>query len=98
MTSLDGEGSGNSPGVMILISKKKIQFKFLKQIKDNSGRVIIVLAEIQGKGVTLANTDTPNCNDQASFVNLEGKLLAMGFLVVTCRERIHTQRLPDHFL
>ncbi len=47
-------GSSKSRGVITLISKH-LHFKCLKQIKDKLGRVIIVLAEIQGQRLILAN-------------------------------------------
>lgn len=56
-------GSSKSKGVVILVSKH-LQFKCLNQIKDNSGRVIIVLAEIQSQKLILANIYAPNFDDQ----------------------------------
>ena len=70
-------GSSKSKGVIILISKH-LQFKCLKQIKDDSGRMIIVLAEIQSQKLILANIYAPNVDDQDFFFDLERKLQAAG--------------------
>lgn len=70
-------GSSKSKGVIILISKH-LQFKCIKQIKDNSGRMIIVLAEIQSQKLILANIYAPNLDDQTFFVDLEKKLQSAG--------------------
>lgn len=70
-------GSSKSKGVIILVSKN-LQFKCLKQIKDNSGRMIIVLAEIQSQKLILANIYAPNLDDQNVFIRLEMKLQAAG--------------------
>lgn len=59
-------GSSNSKGVIILGSKH-LQFKCLKQIKDNSGRLIIVLAEIQSQKLIVANIYAPNLDGQGFF-------------------------------
>lgn len=65
-----------------------MQFKCFKQIKDNSGRVIIVLAEIQeevkiksrlSQKLILANIYAPHFDDQSFFfAELEGRLLSAG--------------------
>uniref|UniRef100_A0A3B4Z9Q3 exodeoxyribonuclease III n=1 Tax=Stegastes partitus TaxID=144197 RepID=A0A3B4Z9Q3_9TELE len=70
-------GSSKSKGVIILVSKQ-LQFKCIRQIKDNSGRVIIVLAEIQSQKLILANIYAPNLDDQHFFVDLERKLQTAG--------------------
>lgn len=70
-------GSSKSRGVITLISKH-LQFKCLRQIKDNAGRVIIVQAEIQGQKIILANIYAPNVDDQTFFGDLESKLQAAG--------------------
>lgn len=41
-------GTSKSKGVIILVDKH-IHLKCLNQIKDNSGRILIVVAEIQGR-------------------------------------------------
>lgn len=67
------EGSSNSRGVIILI-KKQLQFRCVKQIKDKFGRVIMVWAEIQGQNLLLANIYAPNLDNQNFFIDLEVKL------------------------
>ncbi len=44
---------------------------------DQLGRVI-VLAEIQGQRLILANIYAPNVDDQGFFIDLEGMLQAAG--------------------
>ena len=70
-------GSSKSKGVIILVNKH-LQFKCLKQIKDNLGRMIIVLAEIQSQKLILANIYAPNLDDQSFFIDLERKLQNAG--------------------
>ena len=70
-------GSSKSKGVIILVSKH-LQFKCIKQIKDNSGRMIIILAEIQSQKLILANIYAPNLDDQTFFADLERKLQSAG--------------------
>lgn len=70
-------GSSKSKGVIILISKH-LQFKCIKQITDDLGRIVIVLAEIQGQTLILANIYAPNGDDQTFFIDLERKLQAAG--------------------
>lgn len=70
-------GSSKSKGVTILINRN-LQFKCLKQIKDTLGRIVIVLAEIQGLKLILANIYAPNGDDRTFFTDLEGKLQAAG--------------------
>ena len=70
-------GSSKSRGVIILVNKH-LQFKCLKQFKDKLGRVIIVLAEIQGQSLMLANIYAPNVDDQGFFIDLEGMLQSAG--------------------
>ena len=70
-------GSSKSKGVITLVSKH-LQFKCLKQIKDNSGRMIIVLAEIQSQKMILANIYAPNLDDHIFFTDLERKLQTAG--------------------
>lgn len=60
------EGSSNNKGVIILI-KKHLQFRCIKQMKDKSGRVIMVWAEILGQNLLLANIYAPNIDDQIFF-------------------------------
>lgn len=71
------EGSSNSRGVAILVNKN-VQFKLIKQIKDSSGRMIIILVEIQGQKMVLANVYAPNGDAPEFFVELESKLGVMG--------------------
>lgn len=71
------EGSSNSRGVAIL-NNKNLQFKFLKQVKDNLGRIIMILVEIQGQEIILANIYAPNIEDPEFFVDLKRKFQAMG--------------------
>ena len=47
-------GSSKSKGVTTLISKH-IQFKCIKQSRDEAGRMLLLLCEIQGKSLILAN-------------------------------------------
>ena len=70
-------GSTNSRGVITLINKH-VQFKCLREIIDTEGRMIIILAEIQGQTLTLANIYAPNGDHPAFFVDLESKLLSLG--------------------
>lgn len=70
-------GSSKSRGVITLVSKH-LQFKCLKQIKDNSGRIVIVLAEIQSQKMILANIYAPNLDDPVFFTDLESKLQITG--------------------
>ncbi len=70
-------GSVKSRGVIILVSKH-LQFKCLKQFKDSSGRMIIILAEIQSQKLILATIYAPNLDDPNFFIDLESKLQAAG--------------------
>ena len=71
------EGSSRSKGVAILISKR-VQFKCIKEISDEEGRLVIVLAEIQGQTIILANIYAPNIDDPAFFLDLENRLQGVG--------------------
>lgn len=70
-------GSTKSRGVAILINKR-LQFKVRKEVKDDEGRVIIILAEIQRQTLILANIYAPNVDCPKFFVDLESKLHDMG--------------------
>ena len=70
-------GTSKSKGVITLVSKH-IQLKCLNQIKDNTGRILIVLAEIYGVVVSLANIYAPNLDDASFFLELETKLHMAG--------------------
>ena len=70
-------GSSNSRGVVTLISKH-LQFKCLKESRDEEGRILLMLCQIQGNSVILANVYGPNVDDPAFFGLLEGMLGQMG--------------------
>ena len=70
-------GSSNSRGVATLISKH-LQFKCLKESKDDEGRILLILSEIQGNTVILANVYAPNVDDPSFFGILERMLGEMG--------------------
>ena len=59
-------GNGRSRGVAILINKR-LQFKCLKEDSDGEGRIVLILAEIQGLKVILANVYAPNIDDPAFY-------------------------------
>lgn len=71
------EGTSNSRGVIILLNKQ-LQFKCIKQMKDGEGRILVLLGEILGQTIILANVYAPNRDDPAFFENLEGMLYAAG--------------------
>ena len=54
-------------GVAILINKG-LQFRLRKEVKDEEGRIIIILAEIQGQTLILANIYAPNVDHPNFFV------------------------------
>ena len=70
-------GSSQSRRVVILINKK-LQFKCIKQIKDTIGRVLILVAEIQGHTIILTNIYAPNRDETQFFADLEVKLQQAG--------------------
>lgn len=55
---------------------KQLQFKCIKELKE--GRILIILAKIQGRACILANTCAPNREDPRFFVVLECKLNELG--------------------
>ena len=70
-------GSSKSRGVAILINKG-LQFGLRKEVKDEEGRIIIILAEIQRQTLILANIYAPNVVHPHFFIDLESKLHDMG--------------------
>lgn len=70
-------GTSQSRGVITIVNKH-LQFKCLKEIKDIEGRILIILADIQGRTLILANTYAPNNDAPGFFANLECKLMDMG--------------------
>ena len=70
-------GSSKSRGVVTLISKH-LQFKCLKESKDENGRINLLLCQIQGNNVILANVYAPNEDDPSFFGVLQGMLSEMG--------------------
>lgn len=72
-----GAGSSKSRGVAILINKG-LQFRIRREVKDEEGRIIIILAEIQGHTMILANIYAPNVDHPNFFIDLESKLDDIG--------------------
>lgn len=70
-------GSSSSRGVAILINKC-LQFRLRNEVKDEEGRLVIILADIQGQTLILANVYTPNTDHPNFFVDLESKLHDIG--------------------
>lgn len=70
-------GTSRSRGVAILISKH-LQFKCIREVRDDEGRIMILLAEIQGHPVILANVYAPNKDHPTFFSKLEHKLSDIG--------------------
>lgn len=58
----DNAGSSQSCGVLTLINRR-LQFKYIRQFKDTRGRILIVVAEIQGHMIILTNVYAPNGDD-----------------------------------
>lgn len=54
--------SSHSRGVAILVHKQ-LQFKYIRESVDEAGRVLLLLSEIQGHRVILANIYAPNIDD-----------------------------------
>lgn len=48
------------------------------QFKDNAGRIIVLLADIQGQETVLANIYVSNGDDQKGFIDLEKMPSATG--------------------
>lgn len=55
-----------------------MQFKCIKESRDEAGRGLLLLSEIQGHKVILANVYAPNTDDPTFFGQLECKLNDMG--------------------
>uniref|UniRef100_A0A3Q2ZLG1 exodeoxyribonuclease III n=1 Tax=Kryptolebias marmoratus TaxID=37003 RepID=A0A3Q2ZLG1_KRYMA len=70
-------GSSKSRGVATLIDRR-LQFKCLKQSTDKEGRMLLMLCEIQGYSIILANVYAPNVDDPSFFGLLEKKLIDLG--------------------
>ena len=70
-------GSSKSRGVAILINKS-LQFRLRREVKDEEGRIIIILAEIQGHALILANIYAHNVDQPNFFIDLESKLHNIG--------------------
>ena len=60
-------------GLWTLINKK-LQFKCIKQIKDMIGRVLILVAEIQGHTIILTNIYAPNGDEPQCFADCGGRI------------------------
>uniref|UniRef100_A0A669DUQ8 Uncharacterized protein n=2 Tax=Oreochromis TaxID=8139 RepID=A0A669DUQ8_ORENI len=60
--------SSQSRGVAILIHKQ-LQFKCTRMVKDEDGRTLLLLAEIQGHRMILSNIYAPNIDDPTFFGN-----------------------------
>uniref|UniRef100_A0A3Q4HA05 Endonuclease/exonuclease/phosphatase domain-containing protein n=1 Tax=Neolamprologus brichardi TaxID=32507 RepID=A0A3Q4HA05_NEOBR len=67
----DSHGTSKSRGVATLISKH-LQFKCIQKIKGDAGRMMLMLCEIQGKTVILANVYAPNPGSAGGFFLLKG--------------------------
>lgn len=72
-------GSGSSRRVVILLNKW-LQFKCVWESAEDAGRIVNVLAEIQGYIVILANA--PNRDDPAFMSLFENKVFDMGDLPI----------------
>lgn len=70
-------GASRSRGVITLVSKH-LQFKCIKEVKDGGGRYLIILADVQGKKLKLANSYASNVDDPLYFAHLECTLIDMG--------------------
>lgn len=70
-------GTSRSRGVAILINRH-LQFKCIKQSKDEEGRLLAILCDIQGSKIIIANVYAPNIDDPSFFGQLEKKLLDLG--------------------
>lgn len=77
-------GSSQSRGVITLVNKN-LQFKCINEKRDKEGRIIVILAELQGRPYILANTYVPNSDDPYIlffyfyfFATLEGILCDLG--------------------
>lgn len=69
--------NSHSRGVAILVHKQ-MQFKCNRESIDDAGWVLLILVEIQGHKVILANVYAPNIDDPTFFGQLECKLNDMG--------------------
>ena len=70
-------GTSQSRGVITLINKH-VQFNCLKEARDGDGRIMVVLAEIQGQALILANSYAPNVDNPEFFTSLESILHDLG--------------------
>lgn len=70
-------GSSQSCGVLTLINRR-LQCKYIRQFKDTRGRILIVVAEIQGHMIILTNVYAPNGDEPQFFADLEAKMLQAG--------------------
>lgn len=55
-------GTSRNRGVITLVNKH-LQFKCIKEVKDEEGQCLIILAEVQGRKLILANSYAPNADD-----------------------------------
>ncbi|KAJ0061406.1 hypothetical protein NL108_018634 [Boleophthalmus pectinirostris] len=70
-------GSTKSRGVAILVNKRT-QFKVKQEIKDDDGRIILILAEICGQTLILGSVYAPNGDNPNFFADLENKIQHLG--------------------
>ena len=70
-------GTSKSRGVAILV-KKGSHFKCIKENRDDAGRLLLMLAEIQGFSVILVNVYAPNVHDPSFFGEIERRVGEMG--------------------
>lgn len=63
-----GTGLSRSQGVAILINKC-LQFRLRKEVMDEEGRLVIIVADIQGQTLILANVFTPRMDEANLFVD-----------------------------
>ena len=59
-------GSNRSRGVMTLLNKR-LQFKCLKELRDEAGRYVLLLSAVQGQTIIIANVYAPNMYDPGFF-------------------------------
>lgn len=75
--SFSSEGSKNSRGVITLINKH-LQFRLIKKITDEDGRILITLAEIRGQDLMLINIYAPNGDNPNFFIKLKRMIQDVG--------------------
>ncbi len=56
--------------VEVSLVNKQVQFRCLKKIEDEEGRMLLILADVQGRTLILANTYAPNTDDLKFIHNL----------------------------